>query len=161
MDEKTASTLMSKAKLETAEMKMKTRIRKCFNLLPKDKAMKLDDKVSALDFDIGLPIRVSRINKTKNNPYFIWDDVKKLKVSFDNFEELACIVTPPNRASEKFMHYQTLVEELVNTLMDSIYELCRSHVKSLPSSFPQEFNPRVKEKETLQVSLEQQQQAWP
>ena len=68
MDESTARTLISKAKLGTAEMKMKTRIRKCFNLLPKDKAMKLDDKISALVFDIGLPIRVSRINKTKKNP---------------------------------------------------------------------------------------------
>ena len=133
-----------KVKLGTLEMKLKNRIRRCLNLLPHDCDLytkNIENFNSDCDTPLSQALKKRRSEKTKKNPFFLWDDVKKLEVCFDEFEVFACTVAPQNEASDKLLHYQTLVEELVNSLKETIYKLCRSQGAALPSSFPQDFKP--------------------
>ena len=150
-----------KVKLGTQEMKLKGKIRKCLNLLPQESSLftkNFEYSSSGCETALSQALSKRQLEKTKRNPFFLWDDVKKLKVSLDEYEEVACMIAPQNEASDKLSHYQTLVEELVNSLKEAIYKLCRSQGAALPSSFPQDFKPGVNiDVAVVQVSSEVQQ----
>ena len=156
-----------KVKLGTSEMRLKNKLNFCVNLVPKN-CSSFSKDFASLNSDYDTPLsqtlRKRRLEKTKKNPFFIWNDVKELKVSFHEFEKLASMIayetdSKPQEALEKLWQYQALVEELVTILEESVYQLCRSHGVSLPQSFPRDFKPRVNEDEAVvQVSLELQQQ---
>ena len=138
-------------------MKLKSNIRNCLNLLQQDCSLYTENFEilnSGCDTPLSLALCKRRSEKTKKNPYFLWNDVRKLEASIKEFKELACMVMPPNTASENLWHYQTLVKELVSSLKESIYELCRSHDLSLHSSFPNDFEPQVKDENFIELSSE-------
>ena len=132
---------MSKAKLGTAEMKMKTKISKCFLILPKEQILMFENQKATLGLVCGSSLSVLRANKVKKNPYFVWDYVKKLLESHSDFSKLCNIIIssdqdPSLSVKEKSKLYQALVEELVNILLMMVLELCRSCGVALPQSFP-------------------------
>ena len=152
-----------KAKLGTSEMRMKNKLNFCINLVPKNCGSFSQNIVSLnCDARFSQALRKRRLEKTKKNPFFIWNDVKELKASLYEFEKLASMVASDTNSKsheplEKLWQYQALVEELATILKELVYQLCRSNGVSLPPSFPRDFKPRVEEDEAVvQASSELQ-----
>ena len=137
-----------KVKLGTSEMKMRNKICKCLYILPKEQIQIFNEELASLDLELGSPLRVSRIIKTKGNPYFIWSDLQKLQETYQGFgailEEIISRDEEKNlqRVVEKSKLYRYIIEELVQTLLEIIHELCISLATHLPRSFPTDFTPR-------------------
>ena len=162
--------LRLKAKLGTAEMKMCTKLKTCLYTIPKENFDQFQDEITTLDLQgstdrLLISLRHARAEKTKKNPYYIWNDLQKLKESYEEFIELSDMVLSQckgsgsylDRVFERLEQYQTLVEELVQILQKTILHLCKTHESPLPSSFPLKFKPKAKSTSPKQVPPE----SWP
>ena len=151
-------------KLGTLEMRMRNRICKCFYILSKEQARILDKELASLELELGSPFRASRVNKTKENPYFIWADVQKLQDSYNDYgvilKEIMSRGEEKNLPSvvDKSKLYQHLIEELVQMLLEIIQGLCISLATHFPRLFPKDFTPRKQQLPELLLEADRPQQ---
>ena len=122
-------------------MKLKTKLSICMYLLPKDVYLLYTTQFSILNIHGWTPLSSACARKAKENPFFIWDDLKKLQIAYNEFDSqvMQCKEQGKNKLVNRILQssplYSSLVKEVVKVLEVEVVELCKSKKVLHPRDF--------------------------